>query len=144
MLSSNLTTNSLKSRRSKGLLQASALLALSTVGAIALLPKAAPSANLAAGGNLSSSTSGSSTKTATSDAINYRYGTIQLSVTQSGGKLTAIDLVQAGATGGRESAFSYLVTDAINANGTSFGNMSGATFTVDAFKQALTSAISKL
>lgn len=132
-----------KSRKSKGLLQGAALLALSTVGAITLLSETAPSANLAAGQD-SSANSSSGTKTATSDAISYHYGTIQLAVTQTDGKLTAIDLVQAGATGGRESAFSYLVTDAINANGTSFGNMSGATFTVDAFKQALTSAISKL
>jgi uncharacterized protein with FMN-binding domain len=37
-----------------------------------------------------------------------------------------------------------LVTDAISANGSNFANLSGATYTTDAFKQALESAISKL
>lgn len=83
-------------------------------------------------------------QTATGDAIDYEFGTIQLSVTTDGSKLTDVGLVQAGANGGREQAFSYLVTDAISANGSNFANLSGATYTTDAFKQALDSAISKL
>lgn len=79
----------------------------------------------------------------TSAAIGYRYGTIQLSVTKSNGSITAIDLVQAGATGGRQNAFPALVSAAIGANGSSFGNCSGATFTTIAFKQALDSALAK-
>jgi uncharacterized protein with FMN-binding domain len=82
--------------------------------------------------------------TATSEEINYQFGTIQLKVTEAAGEITAIDLVQAGANGGREQAFSYLVQDALSANGTDFANISGATYTVDAFKQALDSAISKI
>lgn len=83
-------------------------------------------------------------KTVTGDAINYIYGTVQLSVTSNNGQLTKIDLVQAGATAGREQAFPYLQQYAVTANGTNFSNLSGATYTTDAFKQALTSAISKL
>ena len=75
--------------------------------------------------------------------VQYRYGMIQLSVTKSNGKITDIGLLSAGATGGRETAFSYLVDYAIQANGTSFGNLSGATFTVVAFKKALDSALAK-
>jgi uncharacterized protein with FMN-binding domain len=82
--------------------------------------------------------------TATGDAVRYQYGTVQLSVTRDNGKLTAVDLVQAGATAGREQAFTYLQQYAIDSNGSSFGNLSGATYTTDAFKQALDSAISKL
>lgn len=82
--------------------------------------------------------------TATGDAVQYQYGTVQLSVTRDNGKLTAVDLVQAGATAGREQAFPYLQQYAIDSNGSSFGNLSGATYTTDAFKQALDSAISKL
>lgn len=92
----------------------------------------------------SSGTTANTTKSATGDAINYMYGTVQLKVTQKNGKLTAVDLVQAGATAGREQAFSYLQQYAIQANGSSFGNLGGATFTTEAFKQALDSAISKL
>jgi uncharacterized protein with FMN-binding domain len=81
--------------------------------------------------------------TKTGSAINYRYGTVQVSVTKANGKITAVNLLQAGATGGRQGAFSYLVQYAIQANGTSFGNLGGATFTTDAFKQSLESALAK-
>jgi uncharacterized protein with FMN-binding domain len=40
-------------------------------------------------------------------------------------------------------AFQYLVQYAIQSQGTGFGNLSGATYTTDAFKQALSSALSK-
>jgi uncharacterized protein with FMN-binding domain len=76
-------------------------------------------------------------------AIQYRFGTVQVAVTKSGGKITAVNLLQEGATGGRQAAFTYLVDLAIQANGTSFGNLSGATYTVDAFKQSLESALAK-
>lgn len=159
MLSSKrevVTVKPAKARKSRGLIQAVALLGLSTAGATALLGhNSTPTSNQAAAANgstsgtSSQSSSGSTssstgTKTATSDAIGYRYGTVQLKVTQVNGKLTAVDLVQASATAGRDGAFSYLVTDAITANGASFSNLSGATFTTDAFKQALSNAISKL
>jgi uncharacterized protein with FMN-binding domain len=76
-------------------------------------------------------------------AFPYQFGTVQLSVTKANGKITAIGLVQATATHGREQAFSYLVNYAIQAQGTSFSNISGATYTTDAFKQALSSALGK-
>jgi uncharacterized protein with FMN-binding domain len=76
-------------------------------------------------------------------AVQYRYGTIQVSVTKVGGKITAVNLLQEGATGGRQAAFSYLVDMAIQANGSNFGNLSGATYTVDAFKQSLEAALAK-
>ena len=137
MLSSNLQVKAINSKKSKGVLSALALLVLSINGALLLQPH-----------NASASTStvaaSSGPQTATGDAVNYQFGTVQLSVTTENSKITAIDLVQSGATAGREQAFSYLVTDAINANGTNFGNLSGATYTTDAFKQALQSAVSKL
>ena len=72
------------------------------------------------------------------------YGTVQLEVTSTNGKITKITEVQATANNGREAAFPYLKKYAIEANGSSFGNLSGATYTTDAYKQALNSAISKL
>jgi uncharacterized protein with FMN-binding domain len=97
---------------------------------VATTPAAAPAAPAAA-------------TTKTGSAISYRYGTIQLSVTKSNGKITSIGLVQAQATGGRQGAFSYLVQYAEQAQGSNFGNLGGATFTTDAFKQALDSALAK-
>ncbi len=80
----------------------------------------------------------------TGSAINYKYGTIQLEVVKSGSKITSINLIQA-STKGREwaSVPSMLVTTAIAAQGSGFGNMSGATFTTTAFKSALDSALAK-
>jgi uncharacterized protein with FMN-binding domain len=80
----------------------------------------------------------------TGSAINYKYGTIQIEVVKSGSKITSINLIQA-STKGREwaSVPSILVTTAIAAQGSNFGNMSGATFTTTAFKSALDSALAK-
>jgi uncharacterized protein with FMN-binding domain len=64
-------------------------------------------------------------------------------VTKANGKITAVNLLQEGATGGRQGAFPYLVQYAIQANGSNFGNLGGATFTTDAFKQSLESALAK-
>ena len=125
-------------RNSKGVIQGLGLLGLSITGAL-LLQSHGSLASASATSNTASKTG-----SATGDSISYQYGNVQLKVTETNGKITAVDLVQAGATGGREQAFSYLVKDAISANRTSFGNLSGATFTTDAFKQALNSALSKL
>ena len=124
------------------------------VGALAINQKLeADSANAFGGAGLignGSSTSEASAapvdvkKSATGDPVDYLYGTIQVSITQLNGKLTAIELLQQQATAGREQAFPYLVKYAIAANGSNFGNLSNATYTTDAFKQALDSAISKL
>ncbi|MFM5968570.1 MAG: FMN-binding protein [Micrococcales bacterium] len=66
-----------------------------------------------------------------------------MTVTKSAGKITDVTLDIAGATGGRQNAFSVLVSAALQANGSNFGNLSGATYTTDAFKQALDSALAK-
>lgn len=83
-------------------------------------------------------------QTVTGDAVPYAYGTVQLEVVRQGGKLTAVNLIQADATAGRQQAFALLQQAALDAQGTNFANLSGATYTVDAFKTALESAISKL
>lgn len=116
---------------------------LSLVGAIgidyALNPKAV-AAMFATNVSSGDSNNGS----ATGESFESGFGPIQLKVTKTAGKISAIDLVQAQATGGREQAFSVLVEAAITANGSSISNISGATYTTDAFKLALDSAISKL
>jgi uncharacterized protein with FMN-binding domain len=111
--------------------------AVSTPKATSAAPAPAPVATTAAPAPAATGT----TKTGT--AIPYRFGTVQVSVTKANGKITAVNLLQQGATGGRQSAFSYLVEYAIQANGTSFGNLGGATYTTDAFKQSLESALAK-
>jgi uncharacterized protein with FMN-binding domain len=123
-----------------------ALALLSIVGAVGIDLALNPNALTVLFGSspTSPTTNPNGTKSATGNAIDYRYGTVQLKVTKTGGKIDTIDLVQAGATAGREQAFSMLVDAAVKANGTGFGNVSGATYTTDAFKQALDSALSTL
>lgn len=77
-----------------------------------------------------------------STAVNYKYGTIQLGVAVSGGAIASVDLIQASTKGrGYDQAPPMLVTAALEAQGASFGNLSGATYTTEAFKQALENAL---
>ncbi len=121
-------------RNSKGVVQGIALLGLSVVGAFLLQSQS----------TAVTAASASGTGSATSDSYESGFGPVQLKVTEVAGKITAIDLVQAQATGGREQAFSYLVQEALSANGATFANISGATYTTEAFKSALNDAMAKI
>lgn len=89
--------------------------------------------------------SGSSgTQTVTGDTISYRYGEVQLEISAAGGKIEAITEKIATASDGYQAAFPYIHDDAIAAQGTGFSNLSGATFSSEAYREALASAISKL
>jgi uncharacterized protein with FMN-binding domain len=81
----------------------------------------------------------------TSSPVYYRFGTVQLTVTKTGSKITDITMNQAGATNGRAAAFPYLVSLALSAQNASFDTsmMSGATYSTDAFMQALNDALSQ-
>jgi uncharacterized protein with FMN-binding domain len=80
-----------------------------------------------------------------SSPVYYRFGTVQLTVTKNGSTITDITMNQAGATNGRSAAFNYLTTLAIQAQSGSFDTsmMSGATYTTNAFMQALNDALSQ-
>ena len=83
------------------------------------------------------------TTTVKSDVITYKYGAVQISLTQTDGVITDIQMIQGDATNGRAEAYVTLISATIQQQGTNYGNISGATFTVDAFKKAVTSAMSK-
>ena len=162
--SSNNKLQAVSSKRKNWWPSTIALAIISIVGALGINQKlAADSANAFGGGALAGGTTGgtstgtgtgttpstpapatNTTKTATGDPIYYQFGTIQVKVKQVNGKLTTITYLQDQASAGRAQAFPYLVQYAIKANGTNFGNLSGATYTTEAFKQALDSATSKL
>jgi uncharacterized protein with FMN-binding domain len=94
----------------------------------------------------SSSSSGSTAGASgskTGGTISYKFGVVQVSVTKSGGKITDVNLIQGTATKGRDAAFPSLIKATISNNGTSFGNLSGATYTTNAFKKAVNSALAK-
>ena len=80
----------------------------------------------------------------TGDAVSYKYGVIQLEVVKAGSTITAVNLIQSGTKGPDWAVVPGMLADAaVSANGSSFGNVSGATFTTQAFKSALESALAK-
>ena len=86
--------------------------------------------------------------TKTSAAISYiaekRPGVMQISVTKTGSKITDVTIISGGTEGGDwASVPGILAQAAIDAQGSDFGNISRATHTTDAFKQALESALAK-
>lgn len=78
-----------------------------------------------------------------SNAVAYRFGTVQLTVTKTGTKITDITMNQAGATNGRAASFPYLINLALTAQNATFDTsmMSGATYSTNAFIQALDNAL---
>lgn len=78
-----------------------------------------------------------------SDPIDYKYGTIQVSVTKKSAEITDVALLQGEATHGREKAYPILIEQTILAQGNNYGNLNGATFTTAAFKQAVENALNK-
>jgi len=106
-------------------------------------PAASSSASASPSASATKATSEAAAISKTGDAIESGFGPVQVKVTKVSGKITEITYVQSVATHGRAAAFPYLVNYAIQANGSNFGNLSGATFTTNAFKQALESALAK-
>ena len=85
-----------------------------------------------------------STSEQLSDVIKYKFGKIQLAVIKdSAGAITSVNTVLVSATGGRQAAFASLTSAAVAAQGSSFGNISQATYTTQAVKDALDSALAK-
>ena len=83
-------------------------------------------------------------QTVTGDLVDYRYGSIQLEVTATAGKIDSIKEVRATASQGYEAAFPLLNEAALAAQSTDFANLSGATYSSEAYKEALANTLSKL
>ena len=91
-----------------------------------------------------SATGATKTQTVKSDVIQYRYGQVELEVTATAGKIEKITELQASTSSGFESAVPILNQEAMKAQSANFGNLSGATFITEAYKNALSNALSKL
>ncbi len=81
--------------------------------------------------------------TVESAVIEYKYGVVQVSVTMVGNEITDVGLLQGDTSNGREAAYVILADATIEVQGTNYGNVSGATFTTEAFKKAVESALAK-
>lgn len=83
-------------------------------------------------------------KTVSSDTVEYQYGIIQLGLTSVDGAITDVQVLQGDTGYGRGETYSALISATIQAQGTNFGNYSGATFTTEAFRSAVANALGKL
>lgn len=82
--------------------------------------------------------------TVTSDVIEYKFGVVQISLTAVGSDITNVTLLQGDTSYGRDVAYVALIDATVKTDGINYGNVSGATFTTEAFKKAVTNAIAKL
>ena len=102
-------------------------------------PSSTPSAS-------SSSSSGLKDGTYTGQAADTRYGAVQVKVTVSGGKITAVDVPQYPTESFRDEeinrqAVPQLVSETLKAQSSSIDMVSGATYTSEGYLQSLQSAL---
>ncbi|MFF2847782.1 FMN-binding protein [Streptomyces sp. NPDC058001] len=84
--------------------------------------------------------------TFTGDAIDTRYGPVQVRATLAGGRLTAVKVLQVPDQGGREqqivaTAVPRLTSAALKANSAQIDAVSGASYTSDGYIRSLQSAL---
>jgi len=94
----------------------------------------------------SSSSSGLADGTYTGDAVNTRYGAVQVAITISGGQITSVDVPQYPNRDHHdiqinEYALPILAQETVDAQSASISMVSGATFTSQGYIQSLQSAI---
>jgi uncharacterized protein with FMN-binding domain len=92
------------------------------------------------------STSGGGDATFTGDAADTRYGPVQVQITVSGGKITAVQPLQVPQESGRDirinsEAVPTLNSEAVQAQSAQIDTVSGATYTSEGYVQSLQSAI---
>jgi len=123
-----------------------------TVAGVAAVLALNPSASTVAakpggsGTTTPGSGSGSGTQSATGDAIDVRWGNVQVQVTLTGGRITDIASVQLPDGDGHSARISErvwptLVQQAIEAQSSQIAGVSGASYTSYGFEQSLKSAL---
>ncbi|MEU8712465.1 FMN-binding protein [Streptomyces sp. NPDC048663] len=95
-------------------------------------------------------TSGSSARTGTftGDAVQTRYGTVQVAVTLAHGRITAVKVLQAPDENGRDQqiasyALPRLTQEALGAQSAHIDAVSGASYTSQGYSQSLQSALDR-
>ncbi|NUS11753.1 MAG: FMN-binding protein [Streptomyces sp.] len=113
-------------------------------------PKAsAPAGSTPTTGSATPKSTGSSgTRTVDGDTVQTRYGPVQVRVTLTDGKLTAVDVLQVPDSNGRDqeiASFSVpqLTQEALAAQNAQIDTVSGATYTSEGYVQSLQSALDK-
>ena len=118
-----------------------------TGSSLAPTPGATPTPQVSQSGNQSPitppPTQAPVVTTLASDVIAYKYGNLQISLTKTDGAISAVSVLIGEATNGRDQAYLILTAATIETQGTNYGNVSGATFTTDAFKLAVENVLAK-
>jgi uncharacterized protein with FMN-binding domain len=124
-----------------------------TAGAISVAAPAAPPSSAASAPGTSAGsppTAGvsSGTRTVTGDTVQTAYGPVQLQITRTGGKITAIKALQLPMDSGRDQEISgfavpQLTQEALAAQSAHIDTVSGATYTSGGYIQSLQSALDK-
>jgi uncharacterized protein with FMN-binding domain len=91
-------------------------------------------------------TTAGSTRSGTGQDVQYRYGDLQLKVSEQGSSITNIEIVADNASDPRSAeinsqALPILQQEAMSAQSANIDGVSGATFTSNAYQQALQSAL---
>ncbi|MER6299480.1 FMN-binding protein [Kitasatospora sp. NPDC001539] len=92
--------------------------------------------------------SGGATRKVSGDTVNTRYGPVQVQITLSGSRLTAVDVVKYPSQERRDleinsSALPLLNQEAISAQSAQIDVVSGATYTSDGYVRSLQSALDR-
>jgi uncharacterized protein with FMN-binding domain len=94
------------------------------------------------------SSGGSASKTVTGEAADTRYGPVQVQITVTDGKVSAVQAVEYPQNDPRDEEINSYAIPQLNAEATSAGNaqidmVSGATYTSEGYVQSLQSALDK-
>jgi uncharacterized protein with FMN-binding domain len=100
-------------------------------------------------GRKTASAAATKSGSATGQDVSYRYGDLQVKVTESGGKITSVSLVRLNATDPHseqidQDAIPQLEQQAVAAQSAKIDGISGASYTSQAYEQSLQSALDKL
>ena len=98
------------------------------------------------GGSTSTSTAGAAPQTVTGDAINTRFGPVQVEVTVTDGRITDVQVLQYPNSDRRDAeingyALPLLVQATLDANSADIDMVSGATYTSNGYVRSLQSAL---
>jgi uncharacterized protein with FMN-binding domain len=83
-------------------------------------------------------------QTVAGDVINKGYGDVQVQITFANSAISKIEMLKAESTGNRQAAYPMLIKAALAANGPDVQNVSNATYSSEAFRESLQSALDKL
>lgn len=122
-------------------------------GTVALPPAPAPSSGGEAtpgsgGGSTAKATTSPATRTVTGDAIDTRWGPVQVQVTLAGGRITKVQAIVLPDGNPRDEEISsfavpQLTQEAMSAQSARIDAVSGATYTSEGYIQSLQSALDK-